>query len=69
MLATTELLDGNTNEFIKIATEANQSFSDTYEVLPFLLALYYNAEGDREMAAQKPAKKEILTKIKQVTYS
>ena len=50
MLATTELLDGNTNEFIKIATEANQSFSDTYEVLPFLLALYYNAEGDREMA-------------------
>ena len=50
MLATTELLDGNTKEFIKIATEANQSFSGTYEVLPFLLALYYNAEGDWEMA-------------------
>ena len=50
MLATTEFMDGNTDEFLRITNTAKRSFSNTYAMLSSVLALYYNAEGDREMA-------------------
>ena len=50
MLATTEFMDGNTDEFLRITNTAKRSFSNTYAMLSSALALYYNAEGDREMA-------------------
>ena len=50
MLATTEFMDGNTDEFLRITNTAKRSFSNTYAMLSSALALYYNAEGDRKIA-------------------
>ena len=50
MMAATELLEGNDDEFIKLANEP--PILTPYELMPCLLALYYYGQENKEMAEQ-----------------